>query len=321
MGRQGRTQLDQALAQLAGRQWGVASLAQLEALGLGPRGVQHRAESGRLRRIHRGVYAIGGAALPREGRHLAAVLACGPGAVLSHVSAAVHWELLTYDAPHPDVTASASRAGAPGIRLHRTRSLDAREITTHQGIPITTLARTLLDVAATAPTHHLEHAIGLALRNELYDQRAIDDVLQRHAGRAGTKALRRATGDEPAFTRSALERRFLALCRRAGLPRPLVNHTLTALDHQPYEVDFYFPAYRLVVETDGWDTHRTRVAFERDRAKDAALTASGYIVLRFTKRQIAEDPGTVADRVRAGCSRAFASAPARAWSAASRAPR
>jgi predicted transcriptional regulator of viral defense system len=309
----GSTHVERALADLAGRQWGVVSRAQLTAIGFGRGAIDARVRAGRLRRLHRGVYAIGGAALPREGRGLAAVLACGDGAVLSHVSAAVHWGLLTYDPPQPHVTAPASKAGAPGIRLHRTRSLDASDTTTHRGIPITTLARTLLDLAATAPRNHLEHALGQALRNELYDQRAIRDVLQRHRGRRGTKALLRATGDDPAFTRSALERRFLTLCRRAGLPRPLVNHTLTALDHEPYEVDFFFPAHRLVVEIDGWRDHGTRVAFERDRAKDAALVAAGYAVLRFTKRQIAEDPDTVAERVRAGCCRAFASAPARAW--------
>jgi hypothetical protein len=311
--RKDSTGVDQALAELAHRQWGVVSLAQLQALGLGGRAVQLRAQTGRLRRLYRGVYAIGGAALPREGRGLAAVLACGDGAVLSHTSAAVHWGLLTYDPPQPHVTAPASKAGAPGIRLHRTRSLDARDTTTHRGIPITTLARTLLDLAATAPRNHLEHALGQALRNELYDHGAIVDVLERHRGRRGTKALLRVTGDDPAFTRSALERRFLTLCRRAGLPRPLVNHTLTALDHEPYEVDFFFPAHRLVVEIDGWRDHGTRVAFERDRAKDAALVAAGYAVLRFTKRQIVEDPDTVAQRVRAGCCRAFAWAPARAW--------
>jgi predicted transcriptional regulator of viral defense system len=310
--RQDSTGLDRELADLARSQWGVVSLAQLEALGLGARAVQLRAQSGRLRRVHRGVYAIGGAALPREGRYLAAVLACGPGAVLSHTSAAVHWVVLTYDAPKPHVTAPASRAGAPGIRLHRTRSLDARDAATHRGIPITTLARTLLDLAASSPKSHLEHAIGQAMRNELYDHRAIEEILQRHEGRPGTRALRQATID-PAFTRSEVERRFRRLCRRADLPQPLSNYVLAALDHEPYEVDFYFPAYRLVVETDGWDTHGTRIAFERDRAKDAALTAAGYTVLRFTQRQIAYDPGTVAERIRAGCSRAFAWAPARAW--------
>jgi len=310
---QDSTRVDEALAALAGQQWGVVSLAQLRALGLSPGAVKHRARVGRLRRLHRGVYAIGGAALPREGRDLAGVLACGLGAVLSHVSAAVHWCLLAYAPPQPHVTAPASRRGAPGIRLHRTRSLDARETTTHRGIPITTVARTLLDLAGSSPTNHLEHALGQAMRNQLYDHRAITDVLDRHQGCRGTRALRRATAEDPAFTRSALERRFRALCRRAGLPQPLSNFTLADLDHHPHEVDFYFPTYRLVVETDGWLDHGTRIAFERDRAKDAALTAAGYTVLRFTQRQIAYDPGTVAERIRAGCSRAFAWAPARAW--------
>ena len=319
MHRKDSTGVDRSLAELAHRQWGVVSLAQLRALGLGARAVQLRAQGARLRRVHRGVYAIGGAALPREGRHLAAVLACGPGAVLSHTSAAVHWGLLTYDAPSPEVTAPASKAGAPGIRLHRARSLDARDTTTHRGIPITTLAKTFLDLAASSPENHLEHAIGQAMRNHIYDHRAITDVLSRHHGRRGTKALRQATVD-PAFTRGDIERRFRRLCRRAGLPRPLTNVSVADADNHPHEVDFYFPSHGLVVETDGWRDHGTRIAFERDRAKDAALVAAGYIVLRFTKRQIAEDPNTVADRVRAGCSRAFAWAPARAWSAASRAP-
>jgi predicted transcriptional regulator of viral defense system len=307
------THAERALAELARRQWGIVSRAQLTTLGLGRGAIDARVRAGRLRRLHRGVYAIGGAALPREGRHLAAVLACGQAAVLSHTSAAVHWGLLSYDAPQPHVTAPASKAGAPGIRLHRTRSLDARDTTTHRGMPITTLARTLLDLAATAPRNHLEHAIGQALRNQLYDHRAILDVLERHRGRRGAKALRNATSEDPAFTRSELERRFRALCRRAGLPRPLSNVEVADADLHPHEVDFYFPAYGLIVETDGWRDHGTRIAFERDRAKDAALVAAGHIVLRFTKRQIFEDPDTVAARVKAGCSRAFAWAPAPAW--------
>jgi predicted transcriptional regulator of viral defense system len=304
-----RTRSERALADLAGRQWGVVSRAQLAAMGVGRGAIDARLNAGRLRRLHRGVYAIGGAALPREGRALAAVLACGERAVLSHVSAAVHWGLLSYDPPRPEVTAPASRRGVPGIRLHRARSLDATETTTHDGIPITTVARTLIDLAARSPTNHLEHAIGQAMRNQLYDHSAIEQVLD---GRRGTTALRRATTD-PAFTRSELERRFRALCRRAGLPRPLSNVVVADADHHPHEVDFFFPSHRLIVEVDGWRDHGTRVAFERDRAKDAALVAAGHAVLRFTKRQIAYEPDTVADRVRAGCSRAFASAPARAW--------
>jgi predicted transcriptional regulator of viral defense system len=113
----GRIPPDLALAELAGRQWGVVSVGQLSAVGIGRSAVTRRVQGGRLRRVHRGVYAVGGAVLPREGRWLAAVLACGPRAVLSHVSAAVHWNLLQYDAPKPQVTAPASRKGVPGIRL------------------------------------------------------------------------------------------------------------------------------------------------------------------------------------------------------------
>jgi hypothetical protein len=233
----------------------------------------------------------------------------------------VHWNLLRYDAPQPEVTAPASRTGAPGIRLHRTHSLDAQDTTSHQGIPITTVHRTLLDLAAQAPAHHLERALAQAEKLQLYDHRAITDVIARANGHRGTKRLTKAIAADPQWTRSELERRMRRLARKHGLPQPISNHVLDAPDHPGLEVDFYFPTHRLVVETDGWDTHRTRQAFESDRAKDAALTAAGYIVMRFTWRQIRDDPDTVADRLRAGCCRAFASAPARAWSAASRAPR
>ena len=202
------THADRVLAELATRQWGVVSREQLARVGLGRGAIDGRLRSGRLRRVHCGVYAIGGAALPREGRHLAAVLACGLGAVLSHVSAAVHWVLLTYDAPRPEVSAPASRRAVPGIRLHRTRCLDAQDTTTHRGFPVTTIAKTLLDLAASSPKSHLDHALGQAMRNELYDHAAIEDVLARHHGRPGTKALREATAEDPAFTRSALEQRF-----------------------------------------------------------------------------------------------------------------
>jgi very-short-patch-repair endonuclease len=313
MRRQERKPPDVALAELAGRQWGVVSLAQLRALGIGARAAQRRAEAGRLRRVHRGVYAVGGAVLPREGRWLAAVMACGPAAVLSHLSAAVHWNLLNYDAPQPEVTAPASRRGAPGIRLHRTHSLDARDTTKHQGIPITTVHRTLLDVAADAPQRHLERALAQAERLQLYDHRAIEEVIERSNGHRGTKRLALAIQSDPAWTRSDLEIRMRNFVRRHGLPHARFNHVVDAPDHPQLEVDLYFPAHGLVVEIDGWETHRTRQAFESDRAKDAALTAAGYTVMRFTWRQLRDDPQTVAERIRAGCCRACAWAPARAW--------
>jgi very-short-patch-repair endonuclease len=275
--------LDVAVAELAEGQWGVVSLAQLLALGLGERGVRHRVRVGRLRRLHRGVFAVGHGVLGREGRRLAAVLACGEGAVLSHRSAAAHWGLLETQAALVDVTAPRGRHGGQGIRLHRSRSLGARDTTTHEGIPITKVPRTLLDLAATVQPHRLERALAQAQRLQLYDHRAITDVLARSNGHRGRTALTHATSrEDPKWTRSELEAWFLEVLRDASLPEPLVNFSLTAPDHSRFEVDFYWPTHHLIVELDGWDTHRTRAAFEQDRRRDAALTAAGWRVVRFT---------------------------------------
>jgi hypothetical protein len=275
---------DVAVGEVAGGQWGVVSVGQLLAAGLTRAGVVRRVRAGRLHRVHRGVYAVGPLrGLRREGRWLAAVLACGEDAVLSHRSAAAHWELLGSAASLIDVTAPATRHGLPGIRLHRSRSLDARETTKHEGIPITKVPRTLLDLAATIQPHRLERALAQAQRLQLYDHRAIADVIARSNGHRGTGALTQAISrEDPKWTRSELEAWFLTLVRDAGLPEPLVNFTLTAPDHPRVEVDFCWPTHHLIVETDGWETHRTRAAFEQDRRKDAALTADGWRVVRFT---------------------------------------
>jgi hypothetical protein len=269
-------------SKLAARQWGVVSLAQLREVGVG-RGAVHKAlGAGRLHRVHHGVYALGHTLLRPEGHRLAAVLACGPGAVLSHRSAAAHWELLATSQQRIDVTAPRSREGIPGIRLHTSRSLDARDTTRHEGIPITTVHRTLLDLAATTRADQLENALAQAMHLQLYDQRAIDDVIARSNGHRGTNVLKEATRQEPQITKSMWEIRMLKLVRAAGLPEPICNKALHAPDHGECRPDFYWPAYGLIVETDGWAAHRTLAAFRSDRAKDAALTAAGYKVLRFT---------------------------------------
>jgi hypothetical protein len=159
--------------------------------------------------------------------------------------------------------------------------------------------RTLLDIAAQVPPHHLERALAQAERLQLYDHRAITATIARANGHRGTKTLSTAIADDPQFTRGELEALMNRLARDHGLPQPKSNYALDAPDHPGLEADFYFPAYRLVIETDGWETHRTRHAFESDRAKDAALTAAGYIVVRFTWRQLRDDPQTVADRIKA----------------------
>jgi predicted transcriptional regulator of viral defense system len=272
------------VAELATRQWGVVSVEQLRALGVSKDAVQRRVRAGRLHRLHHGVYAVGHTVIRREGRWLAAVLACGDGAVLSHLSAAAHWGLLATSAARIDVTIPRPRAGNASIRLHRSRSLDARDTTTHQGIPITSVARTLLDLAATVRADRLERALAQAEHLQLYDHRAITELLARANGHRGKAVLTHATTRDPKLTRSELEARFLTLVRAAGLPEPLTNFLLSAPDHPRLEVDLYWPTHQLVVELDGYETHRTRAAFERDRAKDAALTAAGYRVVRFTWR-------------------------------------
>jgi predicted transcriptional regulator of viral defense system len=275
---------DQRVAKLAGRQWGVVSLAQLRAAGLSDDAVQRRVGAGRLHRLHHGVYAVGHTVLRREGRSLAAVLACGDGAVLSHRSAAAHWGLLQSEAARTDVTTPRTRAANATIRLHRSRSLIARDTTTHQGIPITSVPRTLLDLAATVNPDRLERALAQAEHLELYDHRAITELLARANGHRGQNALTAAIALDPKLTKSEWEIRLLKLVRAAALPEPLVNLPLDAPDYGECKPDFHWPSHRLIVETDGWRTHRTRAAFESDRAKDAALTAAGYRVVRFTWR-------------------------------------
>jgi very-short-patch-repair endonuclease len=280
----------------ASRQWGVVSRAQLADMEIAAATVDAWVRRGRLIVVHRGVYAVGHAVLRREGRWQAAVLACGEGAVLSHVSAATHWGLLQTGASLIDVTARRARHGTAGIRLHRSRSLIARDCTNHQGIPTTTVPRTLLDLAATLPAHRLERALAQAERLQLYDHRAIEDVITTANGHRGRALLAHATAREPKLTRSELEAWFLNLIREIELPEPAVNVTLTAPDHPRLEVDFCWPSHRLIVELDGWETHRTRAAFEDDRRRDAALQAIGWRVLRFTWR---ENRATIQRRLQA----------------------
>jgi predicted transcriptional regulator of viral defense system len=220
---------DARVAELAARQWGVVSRAQLRAQGLSNDAVRRRVRAGRLHRLHHGVYAVGHTVLRSEGRRLAAVLACGAGAVLSHRSAAAHWGLLPTGATRIDVTIPrTARAGDAKIRLHHSRSLIACDTTTHQGIPITSVARTLLDLAATVRADRLERALAQAEHLQLYDHIAIAELLARANGHRGRKALTEATALDPKLTRSEWEVRLLELVRAAALPEPLVNLALAA---------------------------------------------------------------------------------------------
>jgi predicted transcriptional regulator of viral defense system len=183
----------------------VVSRAQLLALGVSRGAVEHWLSVGRLQLLYRGVYAVGHASLGREGRRLAAVLACGPGAVLSHKSAASQWGLLRTDQTRIDVSAPRGRHGAQGIRLHRSRSLDAQDTTSHQGIPITTVGCTLLDLAAQARPSELERALAQTERLRVYDHRAITDVIARCNGHRGAPILAQATRRQAQWTRNEWE--------------------------------------------------------------------------------------------------------------------
>jgi very-short-patch-repair endonuclease len=250
------------------------------ALGFDRGGIQRRVAAGRLHRLHRGVYAVGHTILSRNGAYLAAVLACGPDAVLSHRSAAALWDLRPSDAPRIDVTVPHTS----GFRTTKTivvhRPLRTPDPMTHAGVPVTTPGRTLADLALGLPRRQLENAVEAAERLRLHID--IDD------DHPGAKRLREAATDDLPFTRSELEDAFLDLCDRYDIPRPLVNSI-----QEGCEVDFCWPEHRLIVEADG-DHHQTRAAFERDRARDARLTALSWRVMRFTARQVRRGPARVA---------------------------
>jgi hypothetical protein len=284
---------DQALAALAERQHGAVATRQLVAIGLTRQAIAKRADDGRLHRVHHGVYAVGHPMLTGRGRLVAAVLAGGEGAVLSHASAAALWDLRRSDAERIDVFVRRSgREKRDGLRIHRPRTLRPDEITTHDGIPVTTPARTILDLAATLQRRPLERVLDRAEVLELTDYPALHDVAKAHPGHRGANKLEAALGTHHAgttLTKSHLEERFLGLCRDHGLPTPLVNTWPSGR-----EVDFRFPGHALIVEADSWTHHRSRAAFENDRARDAHHTRAGYRTLRFTHRQLTDDPATVA---------------------------
>jgi very-short-patch-repair endonuclease len=284
--------LDRRLAALAVAQHGVVHRRQLLALGLSDSAIGRRVASGRLHRLHRSVYAVGHPLLGSHGRWLAAVLACRPGAVLSHASAAALWEIRSAAAGRIDVTVpGTARPRAPGLRVHRARRLGAEEIATRRGIPVTSAERTILDLAASLSERALEKVLDRAEQERIVDWRALAAIACAR-GHRGSAPLGRVLAEHvpgTTVTRSVLEERMLALCRAHGLPRPRVNHYVEGL-----EVDFVFPGKRVLIETDSWRYHRDRTAFERDRERDAVFARAGYRVLRFTDRQMRSDPAGVA---------------------------
>jgi very-short-patch-repair endonuclease len=291
------TSLDQRISALAGRQHGVVAARQLVALGMHPRAVGQRAAAGRLHRVHHGVYAVGHPQLTTHGHWMAAVLACGPGAALSHASAAALWGIRPTAAEYTEVTVPGTGARRrPRLRIHRSRSLAPVEVTTRHRIRVTTAARTVLDMATRLSESRLEYLLDEVERRELTDYAALEAIARAHTGHKGAAKLRKTlhtyeAGTQP--TRSDLEVLFRQLCRDHHLPEPRVNHRVAGK-----EVDFLFAEARLVVEADSWAHHKTRRSFGADHARDAHLARAGYRTLRFTDRQIAGDPPSVAQTVR-----------------------
>jgi very-short-patch-repair endonuclease len=280
--------LDARLAKLAERQHGVVSRGQLLELGLGKSAIGDWVMRGRLHGVHRGVYAVRYPTLTRNGRFMAAVLACGEGAALSHFSAAVLWGMLNEWGGAIHVTSDARRR-RPGLVVHEA-SLGGGEVLKRAGIPVTAPARTLIDLADLAPRRTLERAIdeaeylrldctGLAPRHGRRGNGTLSSVLAVH--RPGSTR-----------TRSELEEMFIRLCDQHGLPRPEVNVHI-----EGYECDFVWRDQRLIVETDGAAAHSGERRRVRDLERDAELAAAGWRVIRITYERLLREPERIADQV------------------------
>jgi very-short-patch-repair endonuclease len=279
---------DRAVGALAERQHGVVTRAQLLELGLRGRAIDHRLEVGRLRRVHRGVYTIGQRLLTTHGRWMAAVLAGGSGAVLSHHAAGALWRIRR--GTRLEITVPRGRKQHPGIHVHWA-NLPSDEITTRQGIPTTTVPRTLLDLSAVVQLDELRSAFRQAEQLRLTDPRWVGDLIDRYPRKPGIPAVRAVVEEVQRglnVVRSDLEELFQAFLINAGLPLPKTNVLIEGV-----EVDCVWPAARLIVELDARSTHDSTHSFESDRARDRRLEAAGWRVIRITWRQLLETPDEV----------------------------
>jgi very-short-patch-repair endonuclease len=267
---------------LVRRQHGVITSGQLRGLGFTSHAIKHRIRRGQLRPVYRGVYAVGRPELTRKGEWMAAVLACGPGALLSHWSAAALWGVLA-DRPEIIEATVPWRRGPerPGVTIHRRSTPFIAAV--NDGIPVATIVDTLVDIAPRCRGRQLERAVNEADALDLIDPDALRKAIEPMAGRPGVPVLCKLL-DPLTFTLtdSDVERLFLPIARKAGLPKPLTRVYVNG-----FKVDFYWPEFGLVVETDSLRYHRTAAQQTRDRLRDQKHTAAGLIPLRFTHWQIA----------------------------------
>jgi very-short-patch-repair endonuclease len=292
---------ERVIARLAGLQSGVVSRSQLLDLGLEAGAIGRRLRGGRLHQLHTGVYAVGHRVIPREGWWMAAVLASGPNAVLSHWSAVALWRIRPNSRERIDVTVSYRSRSSDLIRRHISELPDD-ERTIEEGIPVTTVPRTIFDLAAMEPADVVENLLREMEYLELRDRLSLWDLVARYPGRRGVRKVRAALErleEEPVGRkRSKLEERFSPFLRSHRLPLPRFNDWILLGDKR-YQVDCHWPDTRQIVELDGWQGHKTRTAFRDDRARDRKLRVAGYSVTHITWNQLEDEPEAIAVDLRA----------------------
>lgn len=305
----GRFQPDRLVAELAERQHGVVAHRQLKEIGLTQDQIKGRSRRGQLHSVHRGVYAVGHRRPDAEARWMAAVLAGGPGTTLSHRSAGRLWRIVRGGGP-VEVTRARGWRSPCGVAAHRL-PMRQDERTVLEGIPVTGLSRTLLDLAADVSKRQLERALNEAEVLRLTDSLSLPDLLKRYPRRQGTAVLRAILADEKALsgpTVNDFEERFAVLLEASGVPKPRFNADLVVRG-QHFNSDCLWQRAQLIVELDGGAVHRTARAFEEDRQRDRVLTAEGWKVIRVTWRQLKDDPAGVVEDVQLALRRSSAVAP------------
>ena len=275
----GRKGLEEAIAELAERQHGKVSRAQLRGLGLGQKAIDYRIAKGWLRRDYRSVYSLGHTQESREGRWMAAALHGGDGAALSYWSAATLWRMRSGAGPRAHVTTPRKRRSSRLVTFH-CAPLEDDERTIEQGIPVTTPARTLLDLAPLLPSPVLARMVEACPSRGA----SLAELLARHAGRAGVPKLRALLERPQPMTRSDLEATVFEAMREAALPQPEVNVVV-----EGHEVDFLWRDHGVIAEVDSYVTHGSRLAFDRDRQRDRQLAIAGRRVARITDERGVED--------------------------------
>lgn len=290
------------MAALAERQHGVVERGQLRDLGIGDDAIDLRLREGRLHRLHAGVFAVGYRLVSRKGWWMAAVLAMGEGAVLSHRSAAALWDLRGEGEGSTHVTLPSKSRHVPGIRRHSSRVLPPDEMTIEFGIPVTSVPRTIFDCAGGGDVDLVERLLRQAEYRERYDPLSLPHLLDRYPRRRGCRTVKRALvriEESPSGpAESPLEEKFLPFLRAYGLPIPRLNEWIVLGDKR-CKVDCRWPGTKEIVELDSWEAHGTRSAFREDRERDRRLRVAGYGLTRISWAQLEDEPVAIAADLRA----------------------